>query len=362
MAGLNGSPGNLAQCVPALARASQLLCTVSQPNQARDALQQAAGLLDGNGRFTDITAVKQLADRCLLMAQTGAEGQLVASCRQLGASMARQMTTLTQQIQQLSKAPARAVAPVPPSPKPAVKVSEKPVETPAAAAQPKPAEQPVPVPEPVPVTRPKPVQPAVPGAPVQPTGARPRPPAKPAPAAAPKVPEEARPVGKTGPVPKPEVVPGMLERITVARTAAEKAAVAAALQKGKRLAVVGNGTVIDTRTNRMWVGRLGPVTPFRGAQSYAENLRLGNYADWRLPSPEELQQLMAEGGREDARLVGLFASEQGSGAEWLWTSQSRRRFWFFGRLVTCMSFRGGQFSPQKAGAARVAALAIRAAG
>jgi len=381
MAGFSGPQNVLAQCVPALARASQLLCTVTQPSQARDALQQAVGLLDGNGRFAEITAVKELADRCRVTAQTGTEGQLVAACRQLGATLARQMTTLTQEIQQQAKAPARPVAPAAPvvpvpreAPKPVAEVA-KPVEAPKPvekrapvepvkpAAPPKPVEAAKPAEKPVPIEKPRPVEPAKPAVPVRPPAVeKPRPPEKPVAAPAPKVPEKARPAEKAKPAPKPQVVPGLVERITVARTAAEKSAVALALRDGKRFAVIGNGTIIDTKTNRMWVARPGPATPFSGAQSYAQNLRLASYADWRLPTPAELEQLVAEGGSYAARSLGMFTPEQGGNVDWLWTSRSRRRFWFFGREATCLSLRTGQLRPQKLNATGVAPLVVRSAG
>ena len=379
MAGFNGSQNVLAQCVPALARASQLLCTVTQPGQARDALQQAVGLLDGNGRFAEITAVKELADRCRVTAQTGAEGQLVAACRQLGATLARQMTTLTQEMQQLAKVPARPAAPVAPvpreAPKPVAEVA-KPVEAPTPVekrapvepvkptAPPKPVEAAKPAEKPVPIEKPKPVEPAKPVVPVRPPAVeKPRAPEKPVAAPAPKVPEKVRPPEKVKPAPKPQVVvPGLVERITVARTAAEKSAVALALRDSKRFAVIGNGTIIDTNTNRMWVARPGPATPHSGAQSFAQNLRLGNYADWRLPTPEELQQLVAEGGSYAARSLGMFTPEQGGNVDWLWTSRSRRRFWFFGREAICLSLRTGQLRPQKPSAPSVAPLVVRSVG
>ena len=247
MAGLNGSSNILAQCVPALARASQLLCTVSQPDQARDALRQAAGLLEGNGRFAEIAAVKELADRCRVTAQTGTERELVAACRQLGATVARQMTALTQEIQRQAKAPAKPAAPAP-APPPAKPVEPvKPVIPPEPVEAARPAEKPVPVEKARPVVPPKPLVPARP-APIE----KPRPVEEPVAAPAAKVPDEKRPVEKVKPAPRPSVVPGLVERITVARTAAEKAAVTLALQDGKRFAVVGNGTIIDTKTNRMW--------------------------------------------------------------------------------------------------------------
>jgi hypothetical protein len=413
MAGLNGSPNILAQCIPAVARASQLLCTVSQPAQARDALQQAIELLDGNGRFADVASVTELAERCRVAARTVSDDQLTAACRQLGATVARQMAVLAQEMQQarLGARPAPPAAPVakeaakpaepakplaPPTPAPA---AARPAETPKPAVPPRPAEPvkpvvpPKPAPEavrrveapkpvqpakpatpplpaemakpaekPVPVERPKAVEPLKPAAPVRPASVekpapaeKPRPVEKPVPPLAPKAPAKGKPASK------PQVDPGLVERITVASTDAEKAAVLSALQAGKRFAVVGKDTIIDTRANRMWAARCGPTLPYRGAQTYARELRLANYADWRLPAPEELSALMAEGGSGAVKSLGMFSAESGGRLEWLWTSQSRRRFWFFGQRAACLSVRTWQLSWQKPGTTGAAGLVVRSA-
>ena len=50
----------------------------------------------------------------------------------------------------------------------------------------------------------------------------------------------------------------------------------------------GDGTVTDTRQNIMWQkGDNGKEVSFEEAERYCKSLRLGGYADWRLPKPDE---------------------------------------------------------------------------
>ena len=62
----------------------------------------------------------------------------------------------------------------------------------------------------------------------------------------------------------------------------------------------GDGTVTDTRRKIMWQkGDNGKEVTFEGAQEYCKTLRLGGYADWRLPKPDE---------RETAVVIELMMS------------------------------------------------------
>ena len=62
----------------------------------------------------------------------------------------------------------------------------------------------------------------------------------------------------------------------------------------------GDGTVTDTRRKIMWQkGDNGKEVTFKGAQEYCKTLRLGGYADWRLPKPDE---------RETAVVIELMMS------------------------------------------------------
>ncbi|HVP78331.1 MAG TPA: DUF1566 domain-containing protein [Thermodesulfobacteriota bacterium] len=56
----------------------------------------------------------------------------------------------------------------------------------------------------------------------------------------------------------------------------------------------GNGTMTDTRKKIMWQkGDNGKEVAFEEAQEYCKTLRLGGYADWRLPDPEESDTAVA---------------------------------------------------------------------
>ena len=139
---------------------------------------------------------------------------------------------------------------------------------------------------------------------------------------------EAMPTAKPAPAPTP--VPAVkaapeqrpakpkidLTPIRVAASTEERTAVTAALEAGKRIAEVRNGTLIDTRMNLMWAAKAGPAGPHAAAEVYASQCRLGGYADWRLPQPEELQHFLAGGGRELG--ASLFGSDQGAAMS-LWT-------------------------------------------
>ena len=50
----------------------------------------------------------------------------------------------------------------------------------------------------------------------------------------------------------------------------------------------GDGTVTDTKRNLMWQkGDNGKEVAFEEAREYSRSLRLGGYADWRLPKADE---------------------------------------------------------------------------
>jgi hypothetical protein len=74
----------------------------------------------------------------------------------------------------------------------------------------------------------------------------------------------------------------------------------------KRFVDNGDGTVTDTRRKIMWQkGDNGKEVTFEEAQKYCMTLRLGGYADWRLPNPDErdtavVVELMMRGHSRDA--------------------------------------------------------------
>ena len=76
----------------------------------------------------------------------------------------------------------------------------------------------------------------------------------------------------------------------------------------------GNGTVSDKKTGRMWatldvLADLGRCLEYEAALEYVKNLRTGGYADWRLPTTEELVSIYKN--------PPFFPS---TSAKWFWTS------------------------------------------
>ena len=67
-----------------------------------------------------------------------------------------------------------------------------------------------------------------------------------------------------------------------------------AAEAGERFVDNGDGTVTDTKWQIMWQqSDNGAEVTFEEAQKYCKNLRLGGYADWRLPKPEERETAVA---------------------------------------------------------------------
>lgn len=52
-----------------------------------------------------------------------------------------------------------------------------------------------------------------------------------------------------------------------------------------------NGIVLDQTTNLMWQRVIDTKTSWATAKTYCETLTLGNFSDWRLPSPKELASM-----------------------------------------------------------------------
>ncbi len=80
----------------------------------------------------------------------------------------------------------------------------------------------------------------------------------------------------------------------------------------------GDGTVTDTRRKIMWQkGDNGKEVTFEEAQKYCKTLRAGDYADWRLPKPDE---------RDTAVVVELMMSRHSRDAhahfDLYWSSDS----------------------------------------
>jgi len=64
------------------------------------------------------------------------------------------------------------------------------------------------------------------------------------------------------------------------------------IRRDGRFIAFGDGTVLDTRTNLMWAAKdNGANITWQDAKSYCENYRGGGYADWRMPTQDELAGL-----------------------------------------------------------------------
>jgi len=64
------------------------------------------------------------------------------------------------------------------------------------------------------------------------------------------------------------------------------------IKQDGRFIAYENGTVLDTKTNLMWAAKdSGKMITWQNANSYCENYRGGGYADWRMPTQDELAGL-----------------------------------------------------------------------
>jgi hypothetical protein len=60
-----------------------------------------------------------------------------------------------------------------------------------------------------------------------------------------------------------------------------------------RFIAYGNGTVLDTKTNLMWAAKdNGSDISWPRAEKYCEKYRVGGYSDWRMPTENELYELL----------------------------------------------------------------------
>jgi hypothetical protein len=271
----------LALSCSALARAGQILSTVTDPEATSRALQQATAILEADARASSLPQIAAAARECRDADDDGDPAARVAGCRKLATRLARLASTLATEVQEQTR---RIKT------QPTLVALESPEVAGAGTAN-VPVETAMPRPPSVPE-----VPPAVPLPPV----------AMPAP-----------------PPPRPRLD---VARIHIAVSAEERAAVTAAFEAGSRFAEVGNGTLIDTRLGLMWAATVGPSGSHAVAVEYAAQSRLGGYADWRLPRPEELQHFLAGSGHE--------VLSGGAGRPMsLWTSDTSRR-WLFLRQAT----------------------------
>jgi hypothetical protein len=62
--------------------------------------------------------------------------------------------------------------------------------------------------------------------------------------------------------------------------------------RDERFIAYNNGTVLDTRTKLMWAAKdNGSFIDWTNAKSYCKNYRGAGYADWRMPTLDELEAL-----------------------------------------------------------------------
>lgn len=68
------------------------------------------------------------------------------------------------------------------------------------------------------------------------------------------------------------------------------------IKRDGRFVAYDDGTVLDTKLNLMWAGKdNGNNINWADAKSYCENYRGGGYADWRMPTQDELTALYDAG-------------------------------------------------------------------
>jgi hypothetical protein len=287
----------LALSCSALARAGQILSTVTDPAQATDALAQATRILEDDARNSGLPQIIEAVGECHLAVESAADVDAIALCRRLATHLARRASSLATEVQQQSKKGVASTAP--------------------------------------------PTVPSIgrPGAPTVPVSA------------APATPESLR-----REISREQDV----GRISVAVTAEEQAAVLEALRQSARFAPVGNGTVIDLKTNLTWLASAGPAGSYTQAQGYVAARREGGYTDWRLPRPDEIQQLLGGGGGQWVRSSGMVRGT-GTGAAPTrgWTTDSSWRWIRLRKEVTVVDLATGAISRCPASRRELIVLGVR---
>ena len=145
-------------------------------------------------------------------------------------------------------------------------------------------------------------------------------------------------------------------RLTIVAGEVERLAVEAAIQAGRRFARVQGVVLIDIDCDRMWQFQLLTGMPYAAAAEAARGLDTLGYRDWRLPTPEELQALLAGNGLQGLRSLGVLPAMS---APYLWTSKARSRFFGFKKDAAVLHSGTGEtgYRSQKDSAVRV--LAVR---
>jgi len=98
--------------------------------------------------------------------------------------------------------------------------------------------------------------------------------------------------------------------------------------KDEHFIAFSNGTVLDEKTNLMWAAKdNGSDINWEDARSYCEKYRGGGYADWRMPTQDEMDGLFDQSfvGNNNYRLTALITLT----ASCLWSSETRRNAAFY---------------------------------
>lgn len=312
----NESLNRLALSCSALARSGQVLSTVSTLAAARRGLLEAAEILDNDARKSGWPQIRQAAEECRNQAATGSDAELIAICRRLATNLARQASTLATEVQQQSKK--------------TLKESSRPVRLPPRAPE---------TASPTSVTHPLPPHVT---APIR-SGDRFT------------APEAQNSLEKQATAPLTDV-----GKCQIAKLPIEKRAVAMALETGARFAIVSPERIIDLQYDRMWLAQPNASGTYRKALQFLATCRDGDYFDWRLPRPEEVQDLLRGGGSEWVAAQEWFGKVASRTAEnSVWTSHTRWRWLRFRREVTVICLCSGQSSTIPSSMDAVRILAVR---
>jgi len=92
-----------------------------------------------------------------------------------------------------------------------------------------------------------------------------------------------------------------------------------------------NGTVTDTKTGLMWTRKdsyvhLGRYLNWEQSRSYVNNLRMGGYGDWRLPTVAELKkiyEIKKSNTDKDGDIIHIDPIFSSGGTFWNWSSEEQ---------------------------------------
>jgi hypothetical protein len=311
----------LALACSALARAGQALSTTTSPEQTRKVLVDVAAQLESDRNLGELIPVDEITLQCRELAKTTDEAGLLAACRRIATSLARRASSLAAEVQQkaaVGSAGAFASSARSSQPDDGVEAGGRTADIPAKSPPP---------PEAAVVSQ----------APEEPAAAA-------AAAPGPAVP------------PKPPIEPTRVAQVSIAASEAEREAVAAALEVGRRFARVQGITVIDVEGNRMWLARPQPGMTHAAAVEAVDRLDTAGYRDWRLPSASELRVLFEGQGGEVLRSLGILPAMS---SPLLRTDEVQARFLGLMKKVVVFDTGTGTLLRRRLKDATVQTLAVR---